>query len=280
MPARAVRLLRRGMLYAGAALLSVLGCRKDTPAVETPTPAQVALAQRMVGQVHGKDGHAYPLPYRLFVPAGYDRARSYPIVLYLHGAGGWGNDNVRQLGDDVAQLISPLLQSIEPSFVLVPQCPAGDQWVNGAKAVPFTNYVQADVPESDAAKHVFEVLSEVEGRYAIDKTRVYITGPSMGGSGSWDYITRHPGIFAAAVTVNGVNDPARASVIATLPIWAFHGALDDVSPVSNTREMVAALRKLGSSVKYTEVPDMGHDCNAAAYRNPEVWRWLLAQRKP
>lgn len=273
-----VAVLRRAVIYAGTVAFALAGCKKEPPPQEPPTAEAKALAARMVGKIYEKDGYAYPLPYRLFVPEGYDAKRRYPLILYLHGAGGWGNDNVRHLNEDVAQLTSGMVQGIEPSFVLAPHCPAGDQWVNGAHAVPFTNYVQASVPESDAAKQVLKVLEEVQGGYSIDAARLYVTGPSMGGAGSWDYITRYPGLFAAAVTVNGVNDPSRASVIAKLPIWAFHGEKDEVAPVKNTRSMVQALKKLGSPVKYTELAGEGHGCNAAAYGNPEVWRWLLAQR--
>jgi predicted peptidase len=277
---RIARTLRRGVLLASAVLLALLGCKKaEPPQVEAPSKQAFELAQRMLGKVYKQQRYAYPLPYRLFVPAGYDSSKRYPLVLYLHGAGGWGTDNVRHLNDDVAQLISSQVQALEASFVLAPQCPSTDQWVNGAHSVPFLNYVQANVPESDAARQTLQVLQEVERDYSVDKARVYITGPSMGGAGTWDYITRYAGLFAAAVPINGVNDPSRAATIATLPIWAFHGANDPVSPVSNTRTMVAALRKLGSTVRYSELPQAGHDCNAAAYHDLDVMRWLLAQRR-
>jgi predicted peptidase len=124
------------------------------------------------------------------------------------------------------------------------------------------------------------VLKRVCAEYPIDADRVYVTGPSMGGSGTWDLITRHPGTFAAAVPVTGVNDPSRARVIAELPIWAFHGSRDEVSPVQNTRAMVAALRALGSPVRFTEIPDAGHDSWTRAYSDLDMYRWLFAQRRP
>jgi predicted peptidase len=198
----------------------------------------------------------------------------------LHGGGGRGTDNIKHLDQNVDALVSQLVQGIEPTFVLAPHCPPGDQWVNGAKSLPFVNYDQSQVPESDAAKQVRKVLALTQAEYAIDSARIYITGPSMGGSGSWDYVTRYPGIFAAAVTVNGVNDPSRASMIARLPIWSFHGTDDQVSPVGNTRAMVAALRALGSPVRYTELDGQGHLCDAAAYKDRQVWSWLLAQHRP
>ena len=269
-------IVRHGAVFAGATILTLLGCKKEEP--ETPPSREaVALAVRMIGRVHKKPGYAYPLPYRLFIPDGYDRTKRYPLILYLHGSSPRGTDNVRQLAD-VVRLVSPTIQSIEPSFVLAPQCPKGEQWVNGARSAPYTNYVQANVPETDAEKQTFEIVSDVVAEYNIDKARIYITGFSMGGSGTWDYITRHPGVFAAAMPISGVNDPSRAAAIAALPIWAFHGALDDVCPAGNTRAMVAALRKLGSPIKYTEVPNTGHACDFAAFDNPEVLRWMFAQR--
>jgi predicted peptidase len=270
--------MSRGAVYASATLLTVLGCKKQEPE-GPPTREALVLAERMIGKVYKKPGYAYPLPYRLFVPDGYDATRRYPLILYLHGGGVRGSDNIRHL-TEVVRLGSLAVQTIEAAFVLAPQCPTGDQWVNGARSVPFTNYVQAKVPESAAAKQTLEILSETIAEYSIDKARVYVTGPSMGASGTWDFITRYPGRFAAAVPINGINDPSRAAVIAQLPIWAFHGALDDVSPVSNTRAMVAELRKRGSPVTFSELPNQGHGCDGAAYDNPEVFRWLFAQRLP
>ena len=252
------------------------GCRSRA---EPPSAESRALAERMLAGTFEGRGYAYSLPYRLFVPKGYDPQRPYPLVLYLHGGGANGSDGIRHLSHDVAMLVSDEVQSIAPSFVLAPQCPVGDEWVKRRDSVPFSNYVQAKVRESDASKLIFEGLDRLRAQYTLDPHRLYVTGYSMGGSGTWDLVTRHPRYFAAAVPVTGVNDPSRADAIADLPIWAFHGALDDVSPARNSRSMVEALRQRGSPVKYTEFEGVGHGSAAAAYSNLEMYRWLFSQRR-
>lgn len=266
---------RRFVPTLGTLLAVLLGCR-DRGAL---SPEARALAARMPLATFEGAGYAYPLPYRLFVPDGYDPRRAYPLVVYLHGGGGRGADGLRHLTADVAALISDRVQALERSFVLAPQCPEGDEWVNRSDRPPFSNYDQARVPESDAARMVLEVIRIVQGRYAIDPDRIYLTGPSMGGSGTWDLVTRHPHVFAAAVPITGVNDPSRAAAIADLPIWAFHGARDEISSVDNTRVMVAALRRLGSPVRFTELDGVGHDAWTPAYGSLDTYRWLFAQRR-
>jgi predicted peptidase len=226
-----------------------------------------------------RPGLAYDIPYRLFVPAGYSEGRHYPLIVFLHGSGSNGTDNLRQLTPSVGALLGRA-QTIEPAFVLVPQAPEGDKWVSRSVGPPFRNYQQKDRPQSPAAQLVLAGIDELQAKYTIDPDRIYLTGASAGGAGTWDLITRNGiGRFAAAIPVTGANDPSRAAVIARLPIWAFHGADDDVSPAENTREMVDRLRALGSPVKYTEYPGVGHDSWGPAYAEPELFPWLFAQRR-
>ncbi len=261
---------------AAASLLALLiGCRDRA----APPSQTRALTARMRSGTFEAAGFAYPLPYRLFVPGGYDAKRAYPLVLYLHGAGGRGADGAGHLSSDIAALISDRVQAIGPSFVLAPQCPTSDEWVNRHDRPPFSNYAQDRVAESDASKMTFEVLKLVGARYNVDARRLYVTGPSMGGSGTWDFITRHPHVFAAAVPVTGVNDPSRAPVIAELPIWAFHGSRDEISSVANTRAMVDALHRIGSPARVTELEGVGHESWLNVYSNLEMYRWLFAQRR-
>jgi predicted peptidase len=231
----------------------------------------------LAGKVRRR-GIAFDLPYRLFVPAGYSESRRYPLIVFLHPGGSDGTDNLRQLLPLVGILMGRA-QMTEPAFVLAPQDPKGDKWVTGSVGPPFRNYRQTDRAQSQATQLVLAAIDELQAKYAIDVDRVYLTGASAGGTGTWDLITRNGnGRFAAAVPVNGANDPSRAALIATLPIWTFHGADDKTAPVENTREMVANLRALGSPVKYTEYPGVGHDCDRA-YDEPELFQWLFAQRR-
>lgn len=217
--------------------------------------------------------------YQLFVPANHSAAQRYPLIVSLHGAGSHGTDNLRQLSSTVSDVVDRA-QAVEPTFVLVPQDPTGDKWVTGSGQAPYRNFRQAERPQSAASGLVLAGIDEIGKRYPIDADRVYLTGGSAGGTGTWDLITRHGvGRFAAAVPVTGANDPSRAGEIARLPIWAFHGARDEVAPVENSREMVARLRELGSPIQYTEYPDVGHESWQRAYAEPELFPWLLRQRR-
>jgi predicted peptidase len=264
------------VLGLGAAFLSLLlsSCRGE-PA---PPPGARELAARMVAGKFSASGQGLDVHYQLFVPADYSQSRRYPLIVSLHGAGTHGTDNLRQLSPPVAALIDGA-QAVEPTFVLVPQDPKGDKWVTGSGDAPFRNYRQTDRPQSAASGLVLAGIDELEAKYPIDPARIYLTGGSAGGTGTWDLITRGGiGRFAAAVPVTGANDPSRAPVISSLPIWAFHGAKDDTAPVENTREMVASLRALGSPIKYSEYPDLGHESWNRAYAEPDLFRWLLAQK--
>ncbi|HTV24910.1 MAG TPA: dienelactone hydrolase family protein [Polyangiaceae bacterium] len=266
------RAVERGALLVSLALSA---CRSE-PALP---PGARELAARMVAGKFDAPGGGLEVHYQLFVPAGYSSARRYPLIVSLHGAGSHGTDNVRQLSSTVGAVIDHA-QAVEPTLVLVPQDPTGDKWVSGSGEAPYRNFHQAERPQSAASGVVLAGIGQLEKQYSIDPDRIYLTGGSAGGTGTWDWITRGGvGRFAAAVPVTGANDPASAATIAHLPIWAFHGAQDNVAPVENSREMVAALRALGSPVRYTEYPDVGHESWNRAYAESELFRWLLAQRR-
>jgi predicted peptidase len=173
-----------------------------------------------------------------------------------------------------------LVQSIQPCFVLAPQAPTKSQWLNtNFKKTPFTNYNQDEIPESDAMKMIIDVIHQLKKEFSLDADRIYVTGASMGGSGTWDIITRYPKLFAAAAPINGVSDPAKASLIAHMPIWAFHGQQDKVSAVQNTRNMIRELRKNGSACRYTEFEDLGHGILDTVHQKTTIVKWLFSQEK-
>jgi predicted peptidase len=127
---------------------------------------------------------------------------------------------------------------------------------------------------------VKELMDDMVENAGIDTSRIYITGLSMGGYGTWDAIARYPNFFGAAAPVCGGGDPKLVKQYAKLPIWCFHGEADSVVKVIRSREMVEALQQVGSSIKYTEYPGVQHDSWTATYSNPEFYEWLFAQRKP
>ena len=212
------------------------------------------------------------MAYRMFVPDAQQRVRPLPIVIYLHGSGGVGTDNLRQISggntNGTHVWIAPQAQARHPAFVVVPQLPNGNRWdARGADGI------------ATYASLVIELLGSLSREFALDLDRVYLIGQSMGGMGTWDLITKRPELFAAAVPLCGEGTPSRAQAARNVPIWVFHGAKDELVPVAGSRAMVAALRAVGSAVKYTEYPDVGHDVWTVAYAERSLADWLFAQKR-
>jgi len=236
----------------------------------------------------GPDGAK--LPYRLLKPLDYDPAKRYPLVLCLHGLGGRSDDNVAQM-TDTGQYAAPLLLTAEslrkkhPCFVLAPQCPPrvhdARQFANQWVAQPWnaatyrTDQTEISVP----LRMVIELVEKLVKQYSIDPDRLYVTGLSMGGYGTWDILCRRPEMFAAAIPVCGGSDPSRAKDIAGVAVWAFHGAADSVIPVRGSREMIEALRAAGGNPKYTECEGVGHNVWVNAYTTEGLWDWLFSQKR-
>lgn len=218
------------------------------------------------------------LNYRLMVPEAYDPkgTEKYPLVLFLHGAGERGDDNEKQLIHGTKEFAKPENRKKYPAFVVVPQCPEGKRWVE----VDWTLDAHQQLPEdSDTVKLVLQLITKLQKDYRIDQQRQYVTGLSMGGFGTWDLITRHPDMWAAAAPVCGGADEATAAKVAKLPIWTFHGDKDTVVKPSRSRNMVEALKKAGGEPRYTEYPGVGHDSWNPTYADPKLLEWMFSQRR-
>ncbi len=220
----------------------------------------------------------YSMPYRLYVPDGYDPGKTYPLVLFLHGAGERGSDNNAQLtGNRGATLWAETAnQAAHPSFVLAPQCPSNGQWVN----TPFGNgsYSIDNIPMSKELKMVKDIIETLQTQYSIDASRLYITGLSMGGYGTWDFILRYPTLFKAAIPMCGAGDPSKASQISTLPLWIFHGNQDGAVPVAGSRDMVNAINALGFNNRepfYTEYDKDHVSAYETAFTEPNLVDWMF-----
>jgi predicted peptidase len=219
-----------------------------------------------------KDGKS--LLYRLLKPDDYDAKKKYPLVLFLHGAGEHGKDNDKQLVHGVAEFAKADSRKKHPCFLIAPQCPTGQGWSDfmAKKGAPSKE-------QSEPGRLAVELVEAIQKEYSIDPNRLYITGLSMGGYGTWDIITRHPDVFAAAVPICGGGDPSKAERIAKLPIWVFHGGKDSLVPPARSREMVEAIKKAGGEPKYTEYPDVGHNSWVKAYEDADMHAWLFEQKK-
>jgi len=210
------------------------------------------------------------MPYRLFVPPDYDKEKSYPLVMWLHGAGGAGTDNLAQIAEDQTNgthtWTKPQNQAKYPTFVLVPQSP--------------TNWISAGLDRlSPEMSLVLGIIDALKSEFNIDTRRIYVAGQSDGGVGTWNVIEQRPNLFAAAIPLCGAGDPSRASRIAKLPIWAFHGTLDEIIPVVESRKMITAIRRAGGRPKYTEYGTVGHDVWIPAFTEPDLVGWLFSQHR-
>ena len=223
-----------------------------------------------------------PMPYRLCFPLNYNPTISYPIVLFLHGAGERGSDNAAPLkSSQGGQLWAENSNQIKyPCFVLVPQCGANKQWVN----TPWNqdNYTQKNIPISDQLDMALDIMNNLIQKYNINKSKIYITGLSMGGFGTWDAITRFPSLFAAAIPICGAGDPTKSTLIGSLPLRVFHSADDTVVPVEGSRKMVTAISVLVPNRPtkwYTEYTNQGHQSWNMAYATNGLVDWLFSNKK-
>ncbi len=199
-----------------------------------------------------------------------------PVVFFLHGAGERGDGNGAQLNhiyNGNAGLGRPSQST--PCLLIAPQCPANGQWVD----VPWSNGSYTQPAISPALDLALQLIDSIAAAPAVDTNRISIVGLSMGGYGTWDAIARRPGFFAAAVPCCGAGDLAFAKALTTLPIWAFHGAKDDIVPASGTRDMIAAITAAGGKPKYTEYPHEGHGSWGPAFADDAMWDWLFAQKR-
>ena len=216
-----------------------------------------------LGRLYTEPGTGFQLPYRLFKPISYDPLKEYPLVLFLHGAGESGTDNVAQVNSNIDNLLAHVKMSTYSSFLLAPQTNSG--W-----------FSYADNP-SNSIRTTLNVIGQLENEFSIDTTHVYVTGLSMGGGGTWDIIVRRPEKFAAAVPICGYGDTSKASLLVDQPIWAFHAANDTVVSVQYTRDMINAVVAAGGNPLYTEYTTGGHGIWGQVYNDTQMYDWMFSQ---
>jgi predicted esterase len=209
------------------------------------------------------------IPYRLFRPQGLAAGEKAPLILFLHGIGDRGTDNIAQL-EWMGGLVNNTRSGQYAAYVLAPQIDT-HSW--------FQSFTSTPTP---AMQLTMEALDQVINSENVDTSRIYVTGTSMGGMGVWDIMYREPNLFAAGVPMSGGGDPKTASTIKDIPVWAFHGSADPLVPVTDTRNMIQALRDVGGNPKYTEVAGGGHLIWDPIYQDTShtLYPWLFAQSRP
>lgn len=237
---------------------------ESQPARQEPPPATGFLYKTV--EFEGRN-----YAYCVYVPPEYTPEQAWPVILFLHGSRAVGDDGFLQTDHGIAWTIRRK-RKLCPAIVVMPQSRPGKWWAD------------------EMLEMALRCVEDTSGEYRCDPERVYLTGLSMGGAGTWLLGSRMPNAFAALVPISGFYKrpdvaprpgevAAAAAKLARLPIWCFHGAADTNVPVQRSRELVAAVRAAGGEVKYTELAEAKHDVWKRAYDNPAVWRWLLAQRR-
>jgi predicted peptidase len=217
------------------------------------------------------------LKYRQLYPDA-DTLRKYPLVIFLHGSGERGNDNEAQLKWGVMNFAEDQNMIMHPAFVIAPQCPPNMGWGNFSNNRTSLDMRLLPTP-SKPMELLIMLIHQVIKKLPIDSNRIYITGLSMGGYGTYDAIERYPNLFAAAVPVCGGGDVSRAASIAHIPIWIFHGAEDPaVNPLFSI-DMAAALTRAGAHPGFTQYPEVGHFSWLGAYSDKLMLEWMFRQHK-
>ncbi len=221
----------------------------------------------------GKRGDS--LGCRLLIPDA-NTMRKLPLVIFLHGSGERGSDNKAQLKWGVQSFATTQQMKLNPAIVVAPQCPAGQSWSNEDET---GDKITIRKEPSAAGALVMELIDSLIKRLPVDTNRIYITGLSMGGFGTFDLVARYPHRFAAALPVCGAGDPATAPAMAKVPMWIVTGAEDPAVSPEMTHRMFVALRAAGARPGYTEYPEVGHFSWIHAYSDELILQWLFRQRK-
>lgn len=217
------------------------------------------------------------VPYRELMPTDASEDNKYPLVLFMHGAGERGDDNLAQLRHGAGMFTSPQNMEQYPAIVLFPQCSADKYWIWDKPERPAWGTPQ---PLSSSIEAVMELLDGYLASGKVDLSRVYVMGISMGGMATFDIITRYPGIFAAAIPICGAVDTTRFSEDNNdVKVRIYHGDMDDVVPPVNSRNAYYAMKKVGYEVSLREFCGVGHDSWNPAFNTPGFLEWLFNQHR-
>lgn len=219
-------------------------------------------AEKITGQLV-KAVSKQGLNYQIQGNPKWDGKQKYPLLIWLHGAGQSGTDNESQLAGAPKPLLTGESQQKHPCFFIAPQCPSREiGWKN------------------EVADNLLALIADMVDKLPIDENRIYLTGSSMGGSGTWYITAKYPKVFAAAVPLCGGTDLKNAEILKNIPFWVFHGDKDDMVPVERSRTMVKAIQDAGGTlIKYSELAGEGHLITAVVYPKTELHEWLFSQVK-
>ncbi|MEG2405245.1 MAG: alpha/beta hydrolase-fold protein [Oscillospiraceae bacterium] len=240
--------------------------------------SSIDMSSKMQGEVLNAS-NGVTLPYNIYVPQGYDESKEYPLVLFMHGSGERGTDNVKQATKNsiMQTLLSEENLQKYPCIVIAPQCPEDKRWsvMIGAEQPAFDKAREEPLIEA-----VNELVSTVAQSYSVDENRMYATGISMGAGGLYSLLMHNPDTFAAAVITCGYAPVNGAEILKDLPMKIYHGDADSITPVDYSRDFVNALEAAGADkYEYIEYPNENHTVWELAFREADLYPWLFAQAK-
>ena len=221
------------------------------------------------------------LLYRILFPENYDRTKKYPLVLFLHGAGERGSDNEKQLIHGSKQFLDESVRKKFPAIVVFPQCPEQSYWASvqiERNTTPLQLHFDYSQPIPEPLMQSIDLVRDLMKDEAVDSRRIYITGLSMGGMGTFEAVYHFPDLFAAALPICGGGDTLRYESVKT-SFWVFHGAADQVVDVNFSRGMVKKLKQLRVKTRYSEYPGVNHNSWDNAFAEPKFLKWMFARRK-
>lgn len=221
------------------------------------------------------------LKYRVMMPKNLESPHRYPVVLFLHGAGERGHDNVKQLAHG-SELFYKMRDSF-PAIVIFPQCPENEYWAN-VEVERNTNPLKLTFPENrpptKALTLVMQLVEELLSKPFVDKNQIYVGGLSMGGIGTFEILYRKPNLFAAAFAICGAGNPKTTEAYAkTVPMWIFHGAKDNVVDPQLSVAMVSGILKYGGKPSFSLFATDNHNSWDSAFAEPNLMPWLFSNSK-
>lgn len=221
------------------------------------------------------------LKYRLMLPNDFSESKSYPLVLFMHGAGERGDDNEKQLTHGSELFIKN--RDSFPAIVVFPQCPQEDYWANAIidrNTKPVSLTFPKDIAPTKSLKLVMQLMDEMLSKSYVNKNQIYVGGLSMGGMGTFEILYRKPEMFAAAFAICGAGNPESAENYAkTTPMWIFHGANDDVVNPQSSVDMVGGILKYGGKPNFSLFAKDNHNSWDSAFAEPELLPWLFSNSK-
>ena len=241
-------------------------------------------AQNNLYEKHLFINGADTLPYRLLLPQNFDANKTYPLILFLHGAGERGNDNEAQLQHGSNLFLKDSIRNQYPAIVVFPQCPQNSFWSNVDIQTDTTtktrtfDFIKGGTP-TYAMQLLIELLNDLEKKYKSSPTQRYVIGLSMGGMGTFELVRRKRNYFAAAIPICGGAKPSTAKKLTKTKWWIFHGEKDDVVPSNFSKQMAEALKNKGADVKLTMYPNANHNSWDSAFAESNLMPWLFSQHK-